>query len=406
MLAGRSGRQIEMNTAGEAPEEGRYKVPALRVLSEIASSLSTDATLDELVSRYLTTMVRVSGALAGTVRLLTPDGMQMRLVSSVGLPPEMVERERLVPRDCGVCGESLEGDRVTWSGEPRVCRGMNPGAFLPGCGEVIAVPLRHQGTVHGVYNLFLAEGRKLSEDVRLLFGAISEHLGVALENAQLARENARATLVNERQLLANEVHDSVAQTLAYTRMRAAALRDAQRGGDAARAERYLAEMEDAIEAAYGELRELIGRFRQPMDARGLVAALQAALDAFALRSSARVSFDVRGPEPSLSAEEEMHVFHIVQEALANVQKHARANAVRLSLELAGGQCRVCVEDDGAGFAPDGADRYEHFGLAIMHERAKRLGGWLQITSTPGSGARLCLSFPARGQHASAQSSPR
>ena len=406
MLAGLSGRQTEMNTAGEAPEEGRYKVQALRVLSEIASSLSTDATLDELVSRYLTTMVRVSGALAGTVRLLTPDGKQMRLVSSVGLPPEMVERERLVPRDCGVCGESLEGDRVTWSGEPRVCRGMNPGAFIPGCGEVIAVPLRHQGTVHGVYNLFLAEGRKLSEDVRLLFGAISEHLGVALENAQLARENARATLVNERQLLANEVHDSVAQTLAYTRMRAAALRDAQRGGDAARAERYLAEMEDAIEAAYGELRELIGRFRQPMDPRGLVAALQAALDAFAQRSSARVSFDVRGPEPSLSAEEEMHVFHIVQEALANVQKHARANSVRLSLELAGGQCRVCVEDDGAGFAPDGADRYEHFGLAIMHERAKRLGGWLQITSTPGSGARLCLSFPARGQHASAQSSPR
>ncbi|MGA8006517.1 MAG: GAF domain-containing protein, partial [Burkholderiales bacterium] len=240
-----------MAAAGEAPEEGRYKVPALLVLSEIASSLSTEATLDELVSRYLSTMVRVAGALAGSVRLLTTDGRQLRLVSAVGLPPEMLERERLVPRDCGVCGESIQGARATWSGEPRVCRGMNPGAFLPGCGEVIAVPLQHRGEVHGVYNLFLAQGRRLSDDVRLLFGAISEHLGVALENAHLARENTRATLVNERQLLANEVHDSVAQTLAYTRMRAAALREAQKNGDPARAERYLAEMEDAIDAAYG-----------------------------------------------------------------------------------------------------------------------------------------------------------
>jgi two-component system nitrate/nitrite sensor histidine kinase NarX len=386
-----------MAAASEAPEEGRYKVPALLVLSQIASSLTTDATLDELVTRYLSTMVRVAGALAGTVRLLTPDGKQLRLVSSVGLPPEMIERERLVPRDCGVCGESLAGERATWSGEPRVCRGMNPGAFIPGCGEVIAVPLRHRGEVHGVYNLFLAEGRELSEDVRLLFGAISEHLGVALENAQLARENVRATLVNERQLLANEVHDSVAQTLAYTRMRAAALREAQRGGDQARAERYLAEMEDAIEAAYGELRELMGRFRQPMDPRGLSAALQAALEAFGKRSGAAVSFEASAPEPALSAEDEMHVFHIVQEALANVQKHARAKTVRLTLELADGQCRVCVEDDGAGFAPGGGDRYEHFGLAIMHERAKRLGGWLRIESRPGGGTRLALSFPARGR---------
>jgi len=384
-----------MAAAGEAPEEGRYKVPALLVLSEIASSLTTDATLDELVARYLSTMVRVAGALAGTVRLLTPDGRQLRLVSSVGLPPEMVERERLVPRDCGVCGESLDGDRAAWSGEPRVCRGLNPGAFVPGCGEVIAVPLQHRGEMLGVYNLFLAQGRQISDDVRLLFGAISEHLGMALENARLARENARVTLVNERQLLANQVHDSVAQTLAYTRMRAAALREAQRSGDPTRAERYLAEMEDAVEAAYGELRELIGRFRQPMDPRGLVAALQAALDAFAKRSSAGVSLDLRAPEPELSAEDEMHVFHIVQEALANVQKHARAKTVRLSLELADGVCRVCVEDDGAGFAPGAGDRYEHFGLAIMRERAKRLGGELQIESPPGGGARLVLSFPAR-----------
>jgi len=58
---------------------------------------------------------------------------------------------------------------------------------------------------------------------------------------------------------------------------------------------------------------------------------------------------------------------------------------------------VCVEDDGAGFARGAADRYEHFGLAIMRERAKRLGGELKIETPPGGGTRLALSFPVRGQ---------
>ena len=69
-----------MPVAGDTPAQGRYRVAALLVLSEIASSLSTEATL------------------AGSVRLLTPDGGQLRLVSSVGLPPEMVERERQIGR--------------------------------------------------------------------------------------------------------------------------------------------------------------------------------------------------------------------------------------------------------------------------------------------------------------------
>jgi two-component system, NarL family, nitrate/nitrite sensor histidine kinase NarX len=134
-----------------------------------------------------------------------------------------------------------------------------------------------------------------------------------------------------------------------------------------------------------------------MDPRGLAVALRAAVDAFAARSDAAVSFEAGAPEPELSAEEEMHVFHIVQEALANVRKHARAKTVRVSLELDGGSCRVCVEDDGAGFASGAGDRYEHFGLAIMRERAKRIGGELRIESPAGGGARLCLSFPAHGK---------
>ncbi len=378
----------------DAPEQGGYKVPALLVLSEIASSLSTDATVEELLARYLATMVRIAGAHAGAVRVLTPEGTRMRLVSSVGMPAAVVERERLVPIGCGVCGEALCGGTAVLGEVPEHCRAVIPEVVQEAGGELVTVPLRHRDSVLGVYNLFLRAGAGLPDEVRILLGAISEHLGMALENARLARENARITLVNERQMLANQVHDSLAQTLAYAKMRAAALREAQGAGEPERAARYAEEIGDAIESAYGELRELIGRFRQPMDPRGLIAALAASLDAFARRSGAEVSFEPRAADLGLSPEEEMHVFHIVQEALANVRKHASASAVRLSLELVEGWCRMCIEDNGVGMRAAGDEA--HFGIPIMRERAQRLGGEMLIEPRPGGGVRICLSFPARG----------
>ncbi|OGA51344.1 MAG: hypothetical protein A3G24_27085 [Betaproteobacteria bacterium RIFCSPLOWO2_12_FULL_62_13] len=390
-------------------QDGQYKVPALLVLSEIASSLSTDATVDELLARYLSTMVRIAGARAGAVRVLTGDGKHLRLVSAVGIPDAAVERERIVPIDCGACGEAVRGGAALWGHTAEHCREVVPDGFLEDCDELVAVPLKRGNTVLGVYNLFLRRGAKLANEVRILFAAISEHLGIALENARLSRENARITLVNERQLLANQVHDALAQTLAYARMRAAALREAQRGGDSERAGRYLSELEDAIDTAYNELRELIGGFRQPMDPRGLVAALEASLEAFRNRSGALVQFANRASDMSLSPEEEMHVFHIVQEALANACKHAKAKTVRLSIDLVDDRCRVCVEDDGIGFAPGSAEDTAHFGLSIMRERARRLGGEVLIDSSPGAGARVCLSFPARNRvhqrHESPQGNP-
>lgn len=379
----------------ETVEEGRYKVPALLVLSEIASSLSTDSTVDDLVTRYLSTMVRIAGARAGAVRVLTADGAGLRLVNAIGMPAEAVERERLMPVDCGVCGEAIAGRTPVSACGPESCVKTLPEAFLRECGEIVAVPLRHREAVLGVYDLFMPQGAGLAEEVRILFGAIGEHLGMALENARLARENARVTLVSERQLLANQVHDSLAQTLAYARMRIVALRDAQRAGDDQRADRYVSELESAVESAYAELRALLGQFRQPMDPRGLPAALEALLETFATRSGATVELVNRAPDVSLSPEEEMHVFHIVQEALANIYKHAGACNVKLSIGLIDDWCQVCIEDDGIGFSHADPESDDHFGISIMRERARRLGGEILINTGPHSGVRVCLSFPAQ-----------
>lgn len=374
-------------------ERGHYKVPALLALSEIAASLSTDADIEALLGRYLSTMMRIAGAVAGTVRLLTVDGGHLRLVRAVGLPAEVLATERVVSLDCGACGDALRRDAEVCTVALERCAEAARHGFFRECAELYAVPLRHRGEVVGVFNLFLQRAGALPEEVRALFGAIGEHLGMALENARLSRENTRITLMNERQLLAGQVHDSIAQTLAYARMRAGALQRARDEGDPALAERHLAELQTALDAAYAELRGLIGKFRQPINPRGLLAALRDAIDAFRARTGVQVELEERTPAPELTPEQEVQVFHIIQEALANVERHAAARSVRIVIDRVDRRHRVLIEDDGAGIDAGDAAAPGHFGLAIMRERAAQLGGGLELGARPGGGTRLRLSFP-------------
>lgn len=88
------------------------------------------------------------------------------------------------------------------------------------------------------------------------------------------------------------------------------------------------------------------------------------------------------------------VVRVVQEAVVNARRHARARRIQVRLERSGQEARVIVEDDGCGFDPEGAARREgHFGLRIMHARAGYLGGRLTIESAPGQGTRVILTWP-------------
>jgi two-component system, NarL family, nitrate/nitrite sensor histidine kinase NarX len=280
-----------------------------------------------------------------------------------------------------------------------VCRESTALAYFgDACKRVVAIPLRNKGRTMGVYNLFLPGDNPVPEDIALLFASISEHLGMALENARLTRENIRITLMNERQMLANEIHDSLAQTLAYMKMRLAFLNEALQSGDAFLAKTYLGDVDDAMESAYSRLRELLTQFRHRMDPRGLIPALKDVANDFSRQSGINVEFSNPAPDANLLPDQEVQVFHIVQEALANVSKHSRAQHVCISVALAGDQYVVAVEDDGVGLSATGQTGVGmHFGMNIMHERAERLGGSVNVVSREGAGTRVELKFPAASQ---------
>jgi len=372
------------------------RLPVIEVLAEIASSMSSDANTDQMLLRFLEIMVRISSARAGAVRVLTADGEHLRMIGSTGLSPALLERERYVPLECGICGQATLTHSTQYDSVLKVCQKQVRHIYTSqNCNTVYAVPLRHKGKVLGVYNLFMEEPQPLSEDIRYLFNSISEHLGMALENARLTRENMRISLTNERTMLANQIHDSLAQTLAYAKMRLTVLNEALSDNDPERANRYLGDVEEAVDLAYSELRNLITQFRDRIDPRGLVPALQEMVESFRKKANADVDFLNVAQDVVLTPEEEIQVFHIIQEALYNICKHARARHVVVTLDLHENEYVVNVADDGVGLRSSGVSSIgKSFGLTIMRERAAKLNGKLSIESRAAGGTIVRLVFPS------------
>jgi signal transduction histidine kinase len=226
-----------------------------------------------------------------------------------------------------------------------------------------------------------------------LSAVVSERERSSGELAEARRtEGARAA--EERRRIARDLHDSVSQALfsIVLHTRTAQRASVREGGSpSGRVARSLAAIADLTRSVQGEMRALLSELHRDPVHDGLVVAL--ARHAYSLRASNGLSIDVRAPGPRLALSErvETQLFAIGREALANVQKHARASAAHVRVEAMQGQVVVEVRDNGRGFDP-AAGHPGHFGLDSMRSRAAEIGGSLTVTSAPGCGTlvRVCV----------------
>ncbi len=356
--------------------------------------------IEAAVGPMLEAVVRMAGAAAGAVRIVATDGIHLDPGVAVGLPANLARTGAgAIDYWCDRCTAPDRSDAACANARRYAARvRLSTELSGPVCRHVVAVPLRFEGEAIGTLDLLYETAADLPARTMPLLDATGELIGVAIANARHTRENLRASLMRERQSMANEVHDSLAQGLTYMRMRMSLLRDAVLAGDGPAAVKYSGDVDEALTHSHRRLRELITYFRSRMDPRGLRWALAEAAESFPDRTGIALSFDSAVSDPQLPVEREIEIFHIVQEALANVSRHANAGHVRMTLDRIAGGYEITVEDDGIGI-PDGAVREDladtgHFGIAIMSERARRLGGELAIESAEGSGARVRLRFPA------------
>ena len=368
----------------------------LAALYEAAAFVASAGTLEELAQGFARQLRRVARADASAVRWSDESNQRYLLLASDCLPQHMVDDEQCLATGRCHCGQA-QGTAAT-----RVIHIHREEAsdMLGHCARagyetVISVPVRLHERMVGELNLFYRSAATLAGEDRTLLEALASHLASAIEGLRagaLERENAVAA---ERGSLASELHDSIAQSLAFLRIQVGLLREAQRRNDAPQVERTLDELDAGVQESLGDVRELLMHFRTRTNAEDIAPALQLTLQKFEHQTGLNTHLQLEGDGLPLDADVQVQVLHVVQEALSNVRKHARASAVWVEVQQSP-QWRVEVRDDGIGFAEEGPDDDEtHVGLRIMRERAKRIGATVEVASVPGSGTCVVLTLPER-----------
>ena len=345
-----------------------------------------------LLEEFLAIIIKTVGASAGAVRVLSPNGMELQMVGAIGLPSEVCKRESIVGLDCGVCGQAVCNMDVSSSGASTCAQRYSCHFFGEDCKYVVAVPLKYRSDQLGVFTIFFAGIQDVPDDVARIFRSFAELIGIALENTRQNRENRRISQMAERQMMANEIHDSLAQSLVYTKMRMSLLMEAMRTHNELLAFECARDIDEALGSSQKTVRELITHFRCQMDPLGLQHALQALVDEFHGRTGIALGYANWVTDLDLPLEHELQVFHVVHEALANIAMHSGATRARLTVGRNGGHYVFTIEDNGSGGCSS-VPVEGHYGLMIMRERAQRIGGEIEVKSSDRGGTMVRLSFP-------------
>ncbi|MCK6423707.1 MAG: type IV pili methyl-accepting chemotaxis transducer N-terminal domain-containing protein [Burkholderiaceae bacterium] len=370
----------------------------LQALYDISVQVAEAVDLDDMAQGFVRRVREVARADAAALRWADVAQQQFVLLAGDGLPQALAEAEHCIPADdcfCGQMGSSPDARVIPIHAAPPPRRLLCERA---GWAAVAAVPIRAQDRLLGELNLFFHAETSLSGPDRALLETTCSHLASGMENLRLRALEREAAVAEERGFLARELHDSIAQSLAFLNIQAQLMRKAMARDDRQRMSDALAEIELGLQESHGDVRELLLHFRTRTNSEDIVPALQATLNKFERQSGVAATLAVHGQGLPLPPDVQVQALHIVQEALSNVRKHARATRVQVEVWKQP-EWRFAVHDDGVGFvpppvSPEGApDASAHVGLRIMRERAERLGAQLQLQSVPGQGSTLTLTLP-------------
>ncbi|MDD2743405.1 MAG: type IV pili methyl-accepting chemotaxis transducer N-terminal domain-containing protein [Rhodocyclaceae bacterium] len=369
----------------------------LGMLYEVTALLSEPAPIEILCETFLQSIRQSLGADAGAVRLYSPETEVLYLIAHDGLSEDFLKTEAAM--NCGdcVCGELVQG------GMPVAFSTVNPPIGMKlftcvreGFATASAFNIRYDKQRLGVFNLYFNNQHQLTESEIQLLETLGQHLGVAIDNQRLKSREKELAVSEERNLLAQELHDSIAQGLAFLNIQVQLLQDSLRKGRSDEAMQTAGQLREGVQESYDDVRELLVHFRTRVHQSDLDTAIRSALAKFEGQTSINTEFKRVGEGAPLQPTDEIQVMHIVQESLSNVRKHAQASLVTVTVYRGMGQLVVEVVDNGQGFDTANDPRVlseRHVGLKIMRERAHRVGGECLISSAPGEGTKVVLNLP-------------
>jgi two-component system nitrate/nitrite sensor histidine kinase NarX len=387
-------QRVLQKTAALRTEQQR-----LAALYEVSALVSKAQSLDELSQSFVQVVRRIAGADAAALRWTDESARRYLLLASDGLPPALAEEEQCLMSDTCFCGQAQHHDG------PKIVqfhRLQPEGQTLPGrvaCerlgyATLLSIPVRAQQRLLGEIDLFFHTEQSADDAQHALLDTLAGHVAAAMESLRSAALEREAAVSQERAFLARELHDSIAQSLAFMKIQLQLLRTALQAGKVEKIEQVVSELDVGVKESLADVRELLLHFRTRTQEQDIEPALRSTVQKFELQSGLSVDLVFHEHGQPLDPDVQIQVLHIVQEALSNIRKHARATQARLVVDSLP-RWRFVVSDDGRGYDPAviAQDGQAHVGQQIMRERAAAIGGQLSIEAQPNGGVRVTLELP-------------
>ena len=377
-----------------------------QALQHASQELVSELDLDRLLHSILGSAVQVLEASAGALLLLDEDTNELvfKVVERGG--GEKLQGKRM-PCDQGISGWVLENQQTVI-----VDDALKDERFYAEIGvsvdyettSMICTPMVDRGKSIGVLEILnRRSGELFDESDRELLVALAAQSAIAIRNAQLYRdlreERDRMLIIEEevRKNLARDLHDGPTQLVAAISMNLQFVRRLLKH-DPEKVDAELAEALAIAGRAMRQLRTMLFDLRPViLETKGLVPALEDYADRLTKTEDFSVSLGVDGMIPRLSTQAESASFAVVQEAITNAKKHARAANVWIDLQRQDDVLNICVRDDGCGFdtasMQDQTGTRGSLGMLNMHERAEMVRGKLVVESFVGQGTSIRLAVP-------------
>jgi nitrate/nitrite-specific signal transduction histidine kinase len=369
----------------------------LLALHDAGLGVARELRLDQVLQKVVDLATELLSARYGALSVPSDSG-DIEAFLTAGITPEERALIGAPPAGHGLLSLVLtEGRRLRLADLTRDPRSVGFPPHHPHMRSLLAVPIVSGERVLG--NLYLADKKgstEFSTEDEETLVRFATQAALAIENARLHQQVRELAISEERERIAREMHDSLAQVLGYVNTKVQAVQELLKRGQTERASIQVGQLGEAARSAYTDVREGILALRTSLGrGRGFVEVLEEYLGRWKEQSELEATLVVQpsgASLDSLSPAAELQLLRIVQEALANVRKHAGARHVEVRITADDDLVEIIVADDGRGFDPqrgrDGDDQRPHFGLSTMRERAESVGAALEIVSAPSEGTRI------------------
>jgi signal transduction histidine kinase len=369
---------------------------AFAAMSDVVLAIASELRLDAVLDRLVHAARELVDARYAALGIPDEDGTEFDQFLHAGMSDDLVAELGPLPRTHGMLGAMLADPRPFRTDDitqdPRF-RGWWPDAH-PLMRSFLGVPIVAKGDIIGAFYLTEKEGAAAFDDAdEKVISVLAAHAAIAIENARLFEASRELSVIEERNRLARELHDAMTQNLFSLALTAQAAGGLVRT-DPERAEAEIDHVGKLARETQAELRSLIFELRPPrLEADGLVATVGKDLEVLGRAHGLKADLRVHGT-PELASSVEVELYRIVQEALNNVVRHARAESVAVDVDAGDRTVTITVRDDGVGFdSAARAIRERRLGLTSMRERADSLGGTLTIETAPRSGTTVRVEVP-------------